>query len=119
MGGHRILVVDDEPLIALMLQDWLADLGHLTVGPVGSVKEALRLAASETLHAAILDVTLSDGDCYEVAEALRQRAVPIIFATGLDAGSIDARFHPALTLLKPFDLDMLVRVLDALPRPGA
>ena len=98
----RILVVEDEALIALVLEDWLADLACETVGPAASAHAALGLIESTKLDAAILDVTLREGDSFAVAEALRARNVPFAFATGHGPASIDARFRDAPILVKPF-----------------
>jgi CheY-like chemotaxis protein len=86
----RILVLDDEPLISLMLQDWLVKLGCETVGPASSMTDALNLISHGALDAAILDLSLSDGDSYPVAAALRDRHIPFAFATGRTADSIPA-----------------------------
>ncbi len=77
----RVLIVDDEPLIAMLAQDWLEDLGHQTVGPAHDLKTALTLAM-EPLDAAILDVSLGADKSYEVARRLRAQDVPFAFATG-------------------------------------
>ncbi len=103
MLARRILVVDDEPLIAMLLGDWLVELGCEVVGPAHSVDAALSLLNGSKVHGAFLDVSLGTNDSYLVAEALRQLSVPVIFATGHGADSIDARFRDAGTLTKPFD----------------
>ncbi len=103
MQLRRILVVDDEPLIAMILEDWLIELGCEVVGPAHSVDAALSLLDGRKVDGAFLDVTLGTGDSYLVAEALQQRSVPVIFATGHGAESIDSRFKDAGTLSKPFD----------------
>ncbi len=115
----RILVLEDEALIAMVLEDWLAELSHETVGPVSSVTAALASIESAPPDAAILDVTLRDGDSYAVAAALRARAIPFAFATGRGAESIDPRFADAPILGKPFEPDAVRRVLAALLAPPA
>ena len=60
----RILVVDDEPLISMMVEAWLNELGYEVVGPAGSVQDGLRLIVSRELDAAILDINLGGHDCY-------------------------------------------------------
>lgn len=107
----RVLVVEDEPLIAMVLEDWLAELACESVGPAASARAALGLIASTPLDAAILDVTLREGDSFAVAEALRARNVPFAFATGRGPAGIDARFRDAPVLVKPFQLEA---VRDAL-----
>ncbi len=107
----RILVADDEPLIAMIVEDWLTELQHETAGPVGTVREALALIDSTELDGAILDVRLTDGTSYRVAEQLRARAIPFVFATGRDGDALDEQFRGFPTLTKPFDFDGLRRVL--------
>jgi DNA-binding response OmpR family regulator len=100
----NILIVDDEPLISAMLEDWLVELGFDVVGPAHCVDDALALIAEHaaSLDGAILDVTLRDGTSYPVADELRQRGVPFAFATGHAHGKQPPRFGDALTLFKPF-----------------
>lgn len=109
-----ILVVEDEPLIGMMLADWLIELGHEPVGPCGSVSEALTAAEKVALDAAILDVNLRGERCDRVADALAKRSVPLAFATGADAGSLPAGFAACCTLLKPYDFDSVQRVVSLL-----
>jgi DNA-binding response OmpR family regulator len=106
----RILVVDDEVLIAEMLGDWLIDLGYEVAGPAYSVDRALAvIAQGDPLDGAILDVTLGGGDSYPIAEELRRRRVQFVFVTGHDA--LAPQFHGATTLTKPFDFDALKATL--------
>jgi DNA-binding response OmpR family regulator len=99
----RVLVLEDEPLIAMMMEDWLRELGHEPIGPVGSVSEALFLIESTRLDAALLDVAVAGETSYGVAERLRADNVPFAFVTGRGAvqGSEAARNPPILA--KPFD----------------
>ena len=80
----RILVVDDEPLISMLVENWLGELGCKVVGPARTVADGLALTDGQ-LDGAILDVNLTGGTCYPLANALRLRGVPLAFATG-DAG---------------------------------
>lgn len=113
MIPKRILVVDDEPLIAMLLCDWLEELGHTVVGPAHSVKEALALVANEPVDGAILDVTLGQENSFDVAEALHKLSVPTVFATGHGADSIEDRFRAAPLLPKPFDFSAVERALTS------
>jgi CheY-like chemotaxis protein len=101
----RILVVEDEMLIAMLVEDWLAELGCETVGPVGSAVEALALIEAGQLDGAILDVSLNGHDSFAVADALRARDVPFTFATGHGTGRVADRFKDAPTLTKPYDFE--------------
>jgi CheY-like chemotaxis protein len=104
----RILVLDDEPLISMMVEAWLSELGCETVGPAASVRTALGFIEGDTaLDGAILDVSLGDEECYRVADALRDRGVPFAFATGHGINGVANRFKDALVLSKPFDFEAL------------
>jgi DNA-binding response OmpR family regulator len=110
----RVLVLEDEPLIAAMLAEWLTELACETVGPAHSVPRALELIGSGTLDAAILDVSLVDRDCTPVADVLQGRGVPFAFATGRRPDGFAARYAKALWLSKPYDFATLRIVLDGL-----
>lgn len=120
--GRRILVVDDEPLIASLIADWLVELGHEVIGPVSDAAAALEASAQSKPHAALLDVTLRDGDSFALAEALTAQGVNVAFVTGHDAQSLSAQCGGAPVLGKPFDfgavktlLDRLLRAADGVP----
>ena len=110
--GRRILVVEDEYLIAADLGEALEECGALVVGPVPSVSAALRCIAEETaLDGATLDVTLGQEKSYPVAEALRARGLPFVFLTGYGDRSLPDAFRDAPRCDKPFDLRALLRAL--------
>jgi CheY-like chemotaxis protein len=115
----RILVVDDEPLIAMMVEDWLGELQCETVGPAGSAQEALALIQGRELDGAILDVSLGNHDSFAVAAALRERAVPFAFATGHGRDRIEERFKDVPTLLKPYNFDSVRKVLATMLARGS
>jgi CheY-like chemotaxis protein len=114
----RVLVVDDEALIAMMLSDLLAEYGHETVGPAHTEGQALELVASTPIDAAILDVTLGDHDCFAVAEALRKRGIPFAFATGHGVQAMPDAFRERMTVSKPFDFEVVRRLVDDLVAAG-
>jgi DNA-binding response OmpR family regulator len=103
----RVLVVDDEALIAMMLGDLLSEYGHETVGPAHSESQALELIASTDVDAAILDVTLGDHDCFTIARALQRQGVPFAFATGHGTHAVPDDFRDCVTVSKPFDFDAI------------
>ena len=115
LAGHRILVVEDEYLIAMDLKRWLLAAGATVAGPVPSVDQALDLIADGGLTGAVLDVNLGDGNTvYSVASELGARGLPYIFATG-DVKLSDAdvyRDRPRLT--KPYLEAELVRAVTEL-----
>jgi len=111
----RILVVEDEPLISMMLEDFLEVLDRRVVGVADSVDTALAQLDGETIDAAILDVNLRGGEkSTPVAEALAARDIPFVFATGGTEEGVDERFRDRPRLLKPFTMDGVAKALDAL-----
>ena len=109
--GRSVLVVEDEAVIAMLVEDMLADLGHTVAATAGRLEQALDAAKTLHLDLAILDLNLSGKPTYEVAEALQARGVPVIFATG--AGSIDAAWAHAQMVQKPFQIEALEQAIKA------
>lgn len=109
----RILLLEDEALIAIMVSDWLAELGHETIGPVGSAAAALPLIESMRPEAALLDVLVADGNSRPAAEALRARAIPFAFLSGAIAGEA-IPFGNVPVLAKPFDFEALRAIVARL-----
>lgn len=109
----RVLVVEDESVIAMMTEDLLVELGHVVTGTVARVDKAASLAATAPIDLAILDVNLDGEWTYPVAEALRDRGVPFIFATGYGATSLDPAWRDRPVLQKPFELRDMARSIQA------
>lgn len=102
LAGRRILVVEDEYLVATALAEELADLGVDVVGPAPSVSRALALIhRTPDLDLALLDVNLGGEAVYPVADALSDRGVPIVLVTGYDRDAMPERYQDATTLQKP------------------
>ncbi|MFV3131000.1 response regulator [Niveispirillum sp. KHB5.9] len=97
----RILVVEDEFLIAIHVADIMGDLGFNVIGPVGDIQQALPLAAQESLDGAILDVNLSGQLVFPVAATLASRGVPFILTSGYDASGLPVEWHDRPILRKP------------------
>lgn len=101
--GLRILLVEDEAMVAMIIEDTLNDLGCEIVGPMPSIEKALAAAqTTERIDGAFLDVNLRGELVYPVAEALAARGVPFAFVTGYGEKGIDARYRDAPVLTKPF-----------------
>jgi DNA-binding response OmpR family regulator len=111
VAGLRILLVEDETMVALLLEDMLSELGHAVVGPVASLGKAMEMARDEAVDLAILDVNLDGKEAYPVAEALAARGIPFVFATGYGKGSLRAPYRDRVTLSKPFLLRDLVHAI--------
>jgi CheY-like chemotaxis protein len=114
----RILVLDDEPLISMLMEDWLKELGCEVVGPAGSLKAALDLAESAQLDGAILDVNLAGQNSFSLANALRLRGIPFAFATGDSGIDEDAGFSDPILLSKPFVFEDVKAVVGKLLKPA-
>jgi DNA-binding response OmpR family regulator len=80
--GKRVLVIEDEAIIAAMVEDMLLEMGATVLGPAVTMEHGLALANTEALDAAVLDVNIRDEPVDPIAEVLRARTIPIIFATG-------------------------------------
>jgi CheY-like chemotaxis protein len=117
LTGRRVLVVEDEMMIAMLVEDMLAELGCAVVGPAHALDTALTLAKTETgLDCALLDVNLGGQPVFAVADALRAKGVPAIFSTGYgDAGLRDVD-RGAPVLQKPFRAGDLAKALTAAMR---
>ena len=105
--GNRILLVEDEILVAMMMRDILSDLGFSVVGPFSRLSEAMVAAVHEHIDAGIVDVNLGGEFVYPVAEVLLARDIPFIFVTGYGVESIDARFASAPVIKKPVQRQVL------------
>lgn len=98
----RVLVVEDESLVAMFLEDVLEDLGHQMLGPFSRVDAALAAAQSEDFDVAILDVNVNGQAIFPVAEAIAAREIPFIFSTGYGQKSLPEEYRSRPTLDKPF-----------------
>jgi DNA-binding LytR/AlgR family response regulator len=110
--GYRLLIVEDELLIALELQSIVEQLGGTVVGPAGSVEGALKLLSDTTPHAALLDVNLRERHVTPVAQACRDRSVPFALVTGYGRLELEERLlQAAPRVYKPFDSRAIHSVL--------
>lgn len=111
-GRKRVMLVEDEALVGMMMRDMLIDLGFFVVGPFCSAAEARGALEGQQPDGAILDLNLSGDMVYPLAALLETRAIPFVFATGYGSESIDARFAHVPVLQKPIARE----ALDALLR---
>lgn len=112
LEGRRILVVEDETLIAVLLEEVLFSLGCTVVGPVSKLVAAVELAKEEQLDAAILDVTVRGGSIFPAAEILLERGIPFVFATGYGDWALPDAFRGKPVLKKPFTFQDLEEALQ-------
>ena len=111
LTGLRILVVEDNFLVAEDLRGLLTKSGCDVVGPAPHVEQGLNLVAAGGLDGAVLDINLGEENCFPIAAALRARSVPFLFLTGYDDQAlVPAEYHQAPRLSKPVDEARLVSV---------
>jgi CheY-like chemotaxis protein len=102
LNDRRVLVVEDESLVAMLLETMLEDMGCTPVGPASTVDEGLKLASEERLDAALLDVNVAGTPVFAVAEALESRGIPLVFSTGYGEGGLPENWRGRPTVQKPF-----------------
>lgn len=103
LSGRRVLLVEDEALVAMLLETILEDMGCVPVGPASTVEDGLAMAADATpLDAALLDVNVAGRQVFPIAEALKDRGVPFVFSTGYGEGGLPDEWRGHATVQKPF-----------------
>lgn len=116
LDGRRILVVEDEPLLAMLLEDVLGEQGAVVVGPAFNLAQGLALAERVELDGAILDINLGGQESFPIADVLDARSVPFLFAT-----AYAHKGHPyadsAPLLPKPYDLRAVLDAVCAILQP--
>lgn len=112
MAAKRILIVEDEVLVAMHIEDLLLAMGHEIVGPAFRFKDAIILAASGDIDFAILDVNLAGTPSFPIADILLTRGIPFVFATGYGNEGVAPRYGTASALRKPYSRSDLERAVD-------
>ncbi len=116
LTGRRILVVEDSPMIATVLDDMLRDLGCMVVGPVGNVAIAVELAGRETIDAAIIDVNIRGGKAFPLLAILNRRDIPFMLASGYANWAMPDEWADRPRLPKPYKPETLRdRLAEILP----
>ena len=110
----RILIVEDEMLVAMLIEDAISDLGHVVVGPAMRLEAALDVAETEDFDFAILDINLAGKQSFPVADRLTQRGIPFMFASGYGAAGLIDPYRHAAVVQKPFSPDQIAKVLGKL-----
>ena len=114
LSGRRVLVVEDEVMILMMIEDMLLDLGCAAVVAAATVSKAVALVAEQEFDAAMPDLNLNGHSTYEVADALNARGIPYFFSTGNNLHGISAGYRDQRILTKPFTDDDLARIFTQL-----
>ena len=103
LQGRRVLVIEDESLVAMLLETILDDMGCAVVGPESNIDDGLISATTEpSLDAALLDVNVAGREVFPVAEALKARGVPFVFSTGYGEAGLPEHWRGNPTIQKPF-----------------
>jgi CheY-like chemotaxis protein len=113
LRGRRILVVEDESLVSLMIEDIVAELGCIVVGAAASAAQAAAVVEREAIDCAVLDVALAEGQVFPLADVLAARGVPFVFATAYHPGALDPRYAAVPLVEKPFETGALERAVIA------
>jgi DNA-binding response OmpR family regulator len=120
LEGLRVLVVEDEFLVATLIEDMLTSAGCVVSGPIPRLAQALDAAHRGTFDAAVLDVNLAGDRIDPVADVLSQRNVPFVFVTGYTTGALPAVHAGRPHLCKPFKMaDLLDKLSSVVARPSA
>ena len=115
--GKRILVVEDELMIRMLLEDMLGELGYTIAAEAARIDEALQAAKNADFDLAILDVNLNGEPISPVADALVARGMPFVFGTGYGEQGLPETYRGRPTLKKPFQLDGLKQMLEKALKP--
>jgi CheY-like chemotaxis protein len=106
LSGRRVLIVEDESLVAMLAEDFLIELGAIVIGPATSIDDAIAMIATHEIDAAVLDLNIRGERSDRVADALRLRGIPIVCATGYGEGA--AEFASGSTIVaKPYSKEKL------------
>lgn len=118
-GNRRILVVEDEMSIVVVIEDTLMELGAEIVGPTAWLDTALQLAKEAAIDLAVLDINIQGGSTYPVADILAERGIPFVFCTGYGDWALEERHRDRPRLTKPFSMgelsDCVIELLGAGP----
>ena len=115
--ARRILIVEDEFLLAFHLEDLLAALGHHVIGTASRIAEAVAFAQDRDFDFAILDINLAGGQSFPVADILRQRNIPFVFASGYGSAGLLGEYRQVSILRKPYELEDIKRAIAAAVSP--
>ncbi|HYC56032.1 MAG TPA: response regulator [Candidatus Binatia bacterium] len=110
----RVMIAEDEFLVALVLEEDLRASGYTVLGPYSTVEDASYAASTEAMHAAVLDINMAGKMAFPVADALRDRGIPYLFLSGYTASTLPEAHRGVPCLAKPYELSRLLRELRRL-----
>lgn len=113
-----VLLVEDEVMIRMMVADMLEELGYTVAAEAGEINEAIRLAQTIYYDLAILDVNVNGKVISPVADVIKAKGCPFIFATGYGSSGLPEQYRDRPALQKPFQLDALGKTIEAALRGG-
>jgi DNA-binding response OmpR family regulator len=113
LEGVRVLVVEDEYLVAVLIEEILESAGCIVKGPIPRVPEALDAVGNDSYDAAVLDVNLAGERINPVADALSERNVPFMFVTGYGANGLPTEYSERPHICKPFRMHELISALSS------
>lgn len=109
----KVVLVEDESMVAMLLEDMLADLGHEVIATAGRLGRARECASHAEAELAVIDVNLNGEQTYEVAQTLLDRGIPVILSTGYGPAGLDPKWRGLPLLQKPFELSALEGAIRA------
>jgi CheY-like chemotaxis protein len=120
LGGRRVLIVEDEALIAGLIEKILGDAGCTVIGPVASAKHALNIIEQGPIDAVLLDISAGDEEAYPVADLLADRGIPFMFVSGYAQRDMPVKYRQYAYISKPFEpAEMLALLGKAIQARGA
>ena len=113
LSGRSVFLVEDEVMIRMMVADMLEELGYKVAAEAGDITEAIRLAQSTEFDLAILDVNVNGKVISPVADLIKAKGCPFIFATGYGSSGLPPEYRDRPALQKPFQIETLARLIDS------
>jgi DNA-binding response OmpR family regulator len=111
LSGLRVLVVEDEILVAMLVEDYLTDCGSIVVGPAATVRQALSMVGTEQLDAVVMDVNIAGEKVFPVAEELELRKIPFLIVSGYGQSAVPANRPTWRVCAKPFKGEDMLAML--------
>lgn len=117
LKGRRVLIVEDDMLVSMLMEEYVSELGCVVVASVRKVSQALEVVSKAEFDIAVLDYSLGNENTSSVADALEQKKIPFIFASGYGENGIDSRWADHTVLQKPFTaIDLQQALLTSLQK---